>query len=115
MSDAAPPSDPSPEPRSSSFDDRRDLVFVSVAESAKPFWYSKIFWVNVVFILYSIVDLASQSPLLGVPAEVRVLIVGVLNIILRALTTNPITFHTSSRNDTFPDVRGRDEIQSNLQ
>ena len=55
----------------------------------KPFWQSKVFWLNAIAILVLIGDYLFTNHI--IPAEWGVLVLGILNIILRFLTSQAVT------------------------
>ena len=55
----------------------------------KPFWQSKTFWLNVIAISILIADYLFTNQI--IPAEWGVLILGILNIINRFFTSQPVT------------------------
>jgi hypothetical protein len=60
---------------------------------AKEFWQSKTFWVNVMVIVVAVLDLLSKQPFVPPQYVPFVLFaVGVVNIVLRAITDKPVTF-----------------------
>lgn len=68
--------------------------------SGKPFWQSKTFWVNVLIVV--VIILESTGVIDVVPDEVQleqyaILIVGLINIVLRFVTKEPITLRNYSR------------------
>lgn len=61
----------------------------------KPFWKSKVFWVNVISFAASVVLLASDQSLFGINPEVYAMAVSVLNIGLRFITTGAISIRST--------------------
>ena len=55
----------------------------------KPFWQSKTFWVNVIAVLILVADYLFTNQI--IPAEWGVLALGILNIILRFMTSQAVT------------------------
>jgi hypothetical protein len=56
----------------------------------KPFWQSKTFWLNALSIALAIFAIVDPA-LFGIDPKVLLLITGVLNILVRFLTTGPIS------------------------
>jgi hypothetical protein len=60
--------------------------------NSKPFWKSKTIWFNVaVFFLTWLTAHSAILPALGANTQLQVSIISVANLILRYLTTKPIT------------------------
>ena len=58
-------------------------------ENKKPFWKSKTFWANII----AVVALIFQTQFgFVISPEEQVAILGVINLILRAVTKEPITW-----------------------
>lgn len=55
----------------------------------KPFWESKTFWLNVIAIAVLVADYLFTNQI--IPAEIGVLVLGILNIVLRFLTSQPLS------------------------
>ncbi len=56
----------------------------------KPLWESRIFWVNVVAIGIMIAQQVGIGYL--IPADAEVVLLGAINLILRLITREPITW-----------------------
>jgi len=56
----------------------------------KPLWESRIFWVNVVAIGIMVAQQAGIGYL--IPADAEVVLLGAINLILRLVTREPITW-----------------------
>lgn len=56
----------------------------------KPFWHSKTFWFGVVTVLVGAMDLVAKQ--FSIPADITLMVVGIGNLILRALTVQPVGF-----------------------
>lgn len=56
---------------------------------SKPWYLSKTLWANVLLIVLAVLDNAYFGAL--VPADVKVYIVGAINLVLRFLSSQPIT------------------------
>lgn len=59
--------------------------------SPKPFWQSKTFWLNVVTIVLAILTI-TEPGLIGIDPKMLLWITGVLNIVVRFLTDQPIAW-----------------------
>jgi len=55
----------------------------------KPFWESKTFWLNVIAIAVLVADYLFTNQI--IPAGIGVLVLGILNIVLRFLTSQPLS------------------------
>jgi uncharacterized membrane protein len=65
---------------------------------SKPFWESKTFWVNLVLALIAILELATDAlPLPEGSGVWLVFIIGVLNIVLRFVTVQPVSLTDEKR------------------
>lgn len=58
----------------------------------KPFWQSKTFWLNVIAIAILVGDYLFTNQI--IPAEWGVLVLGILNIINRFFTSQPLSGST---------------------
>ena len=56
----------------------------------KPFWKSKTLWVNLGAAAVLIVQFLSEAFL--IPAEAQMIILAAINVVLRKVTREPITF-----------------------
>lgn len=68
-----------------------DVVKVEV----KSVWASKTLWLNIISFVLGVVVLAEQSPLFADKAQVLTVLASVnalLNLVLRFISNNPITF-----------------------
>lgn len=61
----------------------------------KVWWKSKTLWVNAIAVVLAIVQLATQT--YPVDPRTQALVVGLLNILLRVLTGQPLAFRKPSR------------------
>jgi hypothetical protein len=65
---------------------------------SKPFWESKVFWVNLVMAVIAILELATDAlPLPEGSGVWLVFIIGVLNIVLRFVTVQPVSLTDEKR------------------
>lgn len=58
---------------------------------SKPWWKSKTIWANVISAAVAVLLLVSQSPSFAEYGEYLALAQGILNIVLRLVTTQPVT------------------------
>jgi hypothetical protein len=73
-------------------------LFFEVAMPSKPFWESKVFWVNLVMAVIAILELATDAlPLPEGSGVWLVFIIGVLNIVLRFVTVQPVSLTDEKR------------------
>jgi hypothetical protein len=71
---------------------------------SKPFWESKTFWANLIIALVAVLELANVSPL-PLPegsGEWLIFAAGVLNILLRFVTTQPVTMTDENKQSDAP-------------
>lgn len=59
--------------------------------NTKPWYVSKTIWFNVITVIVSIIMLLSQMPDFAEYNKWFTLLVGIMNIVLRAITTTPVT------------------------
>lgn len=67
-----------------------DQVIVHERRRGKKWYESKVIWANVISVLVAILMLVSQSPSLAPYGEWLALGQGILNILLRFTTTQPV-------------------------
>ncbi len=59
------------------------------SSKAKPFWLSKTFWVNIIAIIFMMVQYFTKWV---ADAGTQALILGVINLVLRLVTKQPVNW-----------------------